>query len=84
MLEAEIVLTYSSENEAKTISNAISPDNLEAPVGLFIETKALGCSVVTTIKYDGENIATFLSTIDDLLSCASTAEKTLSAISKLT
>jgi len=36
--------------------------------------------VVTTIRYDGDNIATFMSTIDDLLSCIGTAEKILSAI----
>ncbi|MBS7639355.1 MAG: KEOPS complex subunit Pcc1 [Candidatus Bathyarchaeia archaeon] len=79
-MEAEITLTYDSEAEAKAIAEAVSPDNIVTPKDLIVETKAMYNRVVTTIRYDGDNIATFMSTIDDLLSCIGTAEKILSAI----
>lgn len=80
MLEAKITLVCDDEAEAEAISRAVSPDNVEVPRGLFVETRAVGSQVITVIKYEGDNLATFLSTIDDLLSCAATAEKTLSAV----
>jgi tRNA threonylcarbamoyladenosine modification (KEOPS) complex Pcc1 subunit len=82
--EVEITLTYSSEGEAEAISKAVSPDNLGAPRELTVKTKAIGNSVTTVIKYCGENIATLMSTIDDLLSCISTAEKIILSIRKVT
>lgn len=74
------MLVYGSEAEARAIAEAVSPDNIAAPEGLIVETKAIGNRVTTTIRYDGDNIATFMSTIDDLLSCIGAAEKTLSAV----
>ncbi len=82
-MEAEITLTYEDEREAEAIARAVSPDNIEAPKGLFIETRAVGKSVKTYIKYSGGRVETFQSTIDDLLSCISTAEKTVSTVGKL-
>lgn len=79
-MEAKITLICDEEDEAEAISRAVSPDNIEAPRGLLIKTRAEGSQVITVIKYEGDNMATFLSTIDDLLSCAATAEKTLSAV----
>jgi len=79
---AEITLVYDDRREAEAISKAVSPDNLRTPKELIIETKAIGNSVITVIKYYGENIATFMSTIDDLLNCISTAEKIISSIAK--
>lgn len=78
--EARIILLYEDEEEAKAISRSVSPDNLTCPEGLIVETWSSGTEVITTIEYNGENIATFLSTIDDLLSCISTAEKAINAV----
>ncbi|MBS7606280.1 MAG: KEOPS complex subunit Pcc1 [Candidatus Bathyarchaeia archaeon] len=79
-MEAKITLICDNGDEAEAISRAVSPDNVEVPRGLLIETRAEGSRVITVIKYEGDNVATFLSTIDDLLSCAATAEKTLSIV----
>jgi len=79
---AEITLVYDDGREAEAIAKAVSPDNLKAPKELIIETKAIGNSVITVIKYCGENIATLMSTIDDLLNCISTAEKIISSVTK--
>ncbi|MBS7648541.1 MAG: KEOPS complex subunit Pcc1 [Candidatus Bathyarchaeia archaeon] len=81
-VEVEITLIYSDEREAAAISSGVSPDNLETPEGLLIETRALDNKTVTSIKYRGENTATLLSTINDLLSCILTAERTLLAVKR--
>lgn len=78
--EAEIMLTYSSEEEASAVSSGVSPDNLICPEGLTVETLFEGKKVITLIKHRGENVATFMATIDDLLSCIITAEKSILAI----
>lgn len=77
--DAEIILVYESSEEASAISNSVSPDNLMCPKELTVETRSMGENVVTVITYHGDNMATFLSTIDDLLSCVSAAEKVISA-----
>lgn len=78
--DAEIILTYSSAEEASAISNSVSPDNIICPAGLTVNTRSLDKKVITIIRYCGENMATFLSTIDDLLSCIATAEKAIEAM----
>ncbi|MEM2320943.1 MAG: KEOPS complex subunit Pcc1 [Candidatus Bathyarchaeia archaeon] len=78
--DAKIILVYESAEEASAISHSVSPDNLTCPEGLSVETQSSGGNVITIIKYCGENIATFLSTIDDLLGCVSTAEKAIGIV----
>jgi len=82
-VEARIILIYEDQKEAKAVSEAISPDNIKTPKRLFVETTRTNNRVETSIRYDGDNMMTFLSTIDDLLSCVSVAEKTFSTIKKL-
>lgn len=75
-MEATIKLEYDNAKVAKAIADAVSPDNFKAPAGLTIRTFRCNNSVVTEVKAKGK-IATFTSTIDDLLFCVTTAEKTL-------
>ena len=82
-MEAEILLIYGDRREAEAVARAVSPDNVKVPRGLSIETEASDAKVYTSISYSGERIGTFISTIDDLLSCISVAERTFSAIKKL-
>ncbi|MEM2341949.1 MAG: KEOPS complex subunit Pcc1 [Candidatus Bathyarchaeia archaeon] len=81
-IEAEITLTCDNEKEAEAISMAVSPDNLVTPKELIIETRIMDSNVITLIEYQGEKIATFISTMDDLLDCISTAERAISVINK--
>ncbi|MBS7624323.1 MAG: KEOPS complex subunit Pcc1 [Candidatus Bathyarchaeia archaeon] len=81
--EVNVTLVYESEEEAASIRDGVSPDNLDAPKGLFIDTWASGKSVITYISYEGDNLATLLSTIDDLLSCVAMAEKAILAVKKI-
>jgi tRNA threonylcarbamoyladenosine modification (KEOPS) complex Pcc1 subunit len=74
-LEAEIRLSYRNEREAETVTKAISPDNMEVPKGLQIDTLQHDSEVNTKIKCQ-TRLATLIATIDDLLACVSVAEKT--------
>ena len=78
-LEATITLEYSDEKTAEAIANAVSPDNFKTPIGLSVKTARKGSCVITKIVTEGK-MATFIATIDDLLSSASTAEKALRVV----
>ncbi len=79
-LEATITLEYDDEKTAEAVAKAVAPDNFKTPVGLSVKTVREGSRVVTEIRVEGK-MATFIATIDDLLSCASTAEKAVRLVS---
>ena len=76
-VETRISLVYGGEREAEAILKSISPDNIDLPKGLVIRTFTEKRNLIALITYDGDNLLTLRSTIDDLLSCISVAEKTL-------
>ena len=78
-MEAEITREYDDVKSAEAVAKAISPDNFKTPSGLYIKTTRKGNKVVTFIRCKGK-LSTFIATIDDLLSCMSTAERTLQTI----
>ncbi|MEM3536716.1 MAG: KEOPS complex subunit Pcc1 [Candidatus Bathyarchaeia archaeon] len=81
-MEAEIVLEYDDEKTAKAVTEAVSPDNFKTPKGLFLETTWQKKKVFTKIKCE-KGLPTFIATLDDLLFCISTAEKTLQMTKKI-
>lgn len=80
-MEAEISLNYKNEREAEAVTKAVSPDNMEVPQGLHIETVRNGSEVNTKIQCQ-KNLSTLIATIDDLLACVSVAEKTFKVAKK--
>ena len=80
-MEATITLEYGDAKTADAIANAVSPDNFKTPTGLFIKTIRENNQVITEVKTEAK-LATFIATIDDLLFCVSTAEKTLHTVTK--
>jgi len=76
-LEAKIKLSYKNEREAEAVAKAVSPDNVEVPLGLLVKTVRRGSEVFTTVECQ-TRLETFIATLDDLLSCVSVAEKTFS------
>ena len=80
-MEATVTLEYKDEKMADAIAKAVSPDNFKTPISLQIKTEREKTKVITHIHCEGK-LATFTATIDDLLSSASTAEKTLHTITK--
>jgi len=81
-LEAEIILDYDKAEIAEAVAKAVSPDNFKTPRGLTLKTTWKEGKVVTIIKCK-RKLSTFIATIDDLLFCISTAEKTLRIAKKL-
>jgi tRNA threonylcarbamoyladenosine modification (KEOPS) complex Pcc1 subunit len=80
-MEATITLEYDNTKTAYALANAVSPDNFKTPTGLSIKTASKGNRVLTEVKAEGK-LSTFIATIDDLLFCVSTAEKTLQTVTK--
>ena len=80
-MEAEIRLCYGNEREAEAVAKAVSPDNVEVPSGLYIETVRNGSEVHTTIECK-TRLQTLIATIDDLLACVSVAEKSFKVAKK--
>ena len=81
-MEATVTLEYANAKIAEAVVNAVSPDNSKTPVGLQVKTVREQSRVVTHIQCECK-LATFTTTIDDLLFSASTAEKTLETIKKI-
>jgi len=77
-VEAEIVLSYDDEREAEAVAKALSADNRKLPKNLIVKTERRNSKVWTYIKCE-KTLGTFIATIDDLLSCASTAERTITS-----
>jgi hypothetical protein len=75
-MRANVKCVYDQESFALAVASALRPDNFQAPSGIQITTVRRGKQVVTNIVMDGK-IETFLATLDDLLSCTSTAESML-------
>ncbi|MDR2700717.1 MAG: hypothetical protein LBC12_08015 [Nitrososphaerota archaeon] len=78
-MQATITLEYSDTKIAKAVANAVSPDNSKVPIGLKVNTVNDDCKVINIIDCNVK-LATFTATVDDLLSSAITAEKTLQVI----
>jgi len=78
-VDAEISLSYESVREAEAVAEAVAPDNVKVPQGLFIKTTRRGKQVLTSIRCENK-LQTFIATIDDLLSSVSVAEKAFSTV----
>ena len=81
-MEAKIILAYRNKREAEAVAKAVSPDNVKLPSGLAIKTTHRDAKVFTSIKCE-TTLPTFVATIDDLLCCASIAEKAFSVASEV-
>jgi hypothetical protein len=75
-MRANVKCIYDRESFAIAVASALRPDNFQAPSGIQVRTARRGKQVVTDIVMDGK-IETLLATLDDLLSCTSTAENML-------
>ena len=78
-MQATITLEYDDKETAAAVAKAVSPDNLKTPSGLTVISELKNNSVVTEIKIE-DKLSTFVATIDDLLSCASAAEKIIKVL----
>ena len=78
-MKTKIVFEVGKKREAEAIADALRPDNRQAPKAMTITTRSNASRVVTEIEFHGR-IETLMLTIDDLLKCALTAERTLESV----
>jgi len=76
-----IDIHYEDSKTARSIMEAISPDNLDAPEGIDVATKVEGDILKISISCS-RDIGSLLSTVDDLLSCIQAAERAIDEIEK--
>lgn len=74
-----IDIIYEDSKTARSIMEAISPDNLDAPEGVDINAKVDGNTLKISISCS-RDIGSLLSTVDDLLSCVQAAERAIDKI----
>ncbi len=78
-MKAILKQQYDQKQKAEAILQSVQPDNLKAPGGVRITSTADGNLIKITVQCS-KGLGTFISTIDDLLSCISAAERTLEAL----
>ena len=79
MLEAEISLLYPSSLFAKSVMNALSPDNKLAAGGMQISARVRGRKLKVLIK-GCKRIETLQATVQDVFRCIRAAESSLSKV----
>ena len=76
LAKATINLRYPKKRTASVVNKAISPDNYKAPDGIDIQTFQEGSEITINIRCK-KGIGSLTATLDDLLACISTVEKTI-------
>ena len=73
-----LTIDYRDKRIASAIAEAVSPDNLDAPEDIRIESLARGNQVLAAVG--GEtSLERVVSTVEDLLSCVQAAERAIGA-----
>lgn len=78
-LEAEISLLYSSSLVAKSVMNALSPDNKLTDSGMKVSAHVRGRTLKVRIM-DCKRIETLQATVQDIFRCIRAAESSLSLL----
>lgn len=81
-LEAKVSFMYDTEREAEAVVKAVSPDNVEVPSGLSVETVRRDRHLLALVHCE-KSLETFIATLDDLLACISVVEKTFETVKAL-
>jgi hypothetical protein len=79
MLKATIKIRHREARMSDSVARSLKPDNILAPPGVRVETRARGEITITTITC-AKSLETFIATIDDLLLCMDAAERVLGEI----
>ncbi|MEX2721960.1 MAG: KEOPS complex subunit Pcc1 [Candidatus Wukongarchaeota archaeon] len=67
LMQAVIKITYPDKIFAKSVFNAVNPDNLTAPPPLKVKSYLENNTLINEIVLENNKFERFLSTIDDLL-----------------
>ncbi len=77
--EADLTLRYSNEETAKVVADAVNPDNFQAPEGMEVSVMVKEARIEVHI-FCPKGIGSLISTLDDLMSCLATAERTINGL----
>jgi len=75
-VEANLELKFKDANIARSIMDAVSPDNVQVPEGIDIKMD-LDENVLSLKISCSKGVGSMIATLDDLLSCIQAAEKTI-------
>ena len=78
-VEANLELKFKDADTARSIMDAVSPDNVQVPEGIYINME-LDEKVLSLRISCSKGIGSMIATLDDLLSCIQAAEKTLNQL----
>ena len=73
---ATISIIYEDVDASRSIMEAVSPDNLQAPPGVIVEASIIGPRLQLTVTCAG-GVKSLIATLDDLLSCMQAAERAI-------
>ena len=73
---ASISIMYRDADAARSIMEAVSPDNVIAPPGVTVEAQTEGRLLRLTVSCAG-GVKSLVATVDDLLSCVQAAERAI-------
>lgn len=76
---ATISILYEDADAARSIMEAISPDNLRAPPGVTVEARTADSRLQISVFCAG-GVRSLIATVDDLLSCIQAAERAIHKI----
>jgi len=74
--ETEINIQYDDAQTAKAVLQSIVPDNMTIPEGITLNAQVEGKTLIIKVHCT-KNLGSLVSTLDDLLSCVQSAEKTI-------
>jgi hypothetical protein len=77
--ESDLTLRYTDEETARAVTEAVSPDNFQAPEGMEVSVMRRKTEIDIHILCP-KGVGSLISTLDDLLSCLAAAEKALKGL----
>ena len=78
-VSATISIRYGDADTARSILEAISPDNLRAPPGVSVEASVERRALRVSVSCS-RGVGSLISTVDDLLSCVQAAERAIEGV----
>jgi hypothetical protein len=76
---AIVEIRYEDAKTARLILEAISPDNIKAPGGVSVESRAEGCTLKVLVSCS-KGLGSLMATVDDLLACVQAAERAIEGV----
>ncbi|MEM0383765.1 MAG: KEOPS complex subunit Pcc1 [Candidatus Caldarchaeum sp.] len=74
LIKSVVRMAFEDEEKASTVYHSLKPDDKPLPTGLSVDTRLEGRDVVVEVECT-RGFASFLATLDDILSSAGLSER---------